>query len=78
MKKAVTPGKVSNGRKYIIDFSSVKKFEKIWIFHEVTIDLRQNSAVMQTLNSGKLIKILINMKNGQKFAKTKKYLFFFI
>ena len=50
-KKAIAPGKVSNGKKFMIDFSSVKKIEKIWIFHEVTIDLRQNSAVMQTSNS---------------------------
>ena len=52
-KKALATGKVSNGKKFMIDFSSVKKFEKIWIFHVVTIDLRQNSAVMQTSNSGK-------------------------
>ena len=67
MKKAVAPGKVSNGRKYVKDFSSVKKIEKIWIFQEVTIDLRKNFAVMQTSNSGKLIKIFINVKNGRKF-----------
>ena len=60
---------VSNSRKYIIDFSSVKKFEKIWIFQEVKIDLRKNSAVMQTSDSGKLVKIFINVKNGQKFCQ---------
>ena len=64
-KKAIATGKVSNGKKFMIDFSSVQKFEIIWIFHEVTIDLRKNSAVMQTSNSGKLIKNFINVKNGQ-------------
>ena len=68
-KKAVAPGKVWNGKKYIIDFSFVKKLEKIWIFQEVAIDLRKNSAVMQTSNSRKLIKIFINVKNGQKFCQ---------
>ena len=58
-KKATAPGKVSNGRQYIIDFNSVKKFEKIWIFQEVTLDLRKKSAVMQTPNSGKWLKIFI-------------------
>ena len=68
-KKAIALEKVSNSRKFIIDFSSVKKFEKFWIFEEVTIDLRKNSAVMQTSNSKKLIKIFINVKNGQKFCQ---------
>ena len=58
---------VSNGRKYIIDFSFIKKIEKIWIFMKVRIGLRKNFAVMQTSNSGKLIKIFINVKNSQKF-----------
>ena len=68
-KKAIALEKVSNSRKFIIDFSSVKKFEKFWIFEEVTIDLRKNSAVMQTSNSGKLIKIFINVKNGQRICQ---------
>ena len=76
--KSYSPGKVSNGRQYIIDFSSVKKFQKIWIFQEVTIDLRKNSAVMQTSNSGKLIKIFINIQNGQRFCQNWKiWLFLF-
>ena len=45
----------------------------------VKIGLRINFAVMQTSNSGKLIKIIINVKNGQNFAKTKKdHNFFYI
>jgi len=50
MEKAIAPRKVSNGRKYVKYFNSVKKFEKIWIFQEVTIDLRKKSAVMQLKN----------------------------
>ena len=57
---------VSNGRKYIIDISSAKKFAKIWVFHGIKIDSRKNSAVIQTSNSGKLTKIIKNMKNAQK------------
>ena len=58
---------VSNGRKYIIDISSVKKFEKICIFHETEIDFRKNSAVIQISNSGKLTKIIKNIKNAPNF-----------
>ena len=58
---------VSNGRKYIIDISSVKKFEKICIFHEIEINFRKNSAVIQISNSGKLTKIIKNIKNAPNF-----------
>ena len=69
---------VSNGRKSFIDFSSVKKFEKIWIFIEVKIGLRKNSAVMQTSNSGKSNKIFINVKKWSKhLPKLKKTTIFF-
>ena len=43
---------VSNGRKYILDISSLKKFEKIWKFHEIEIDFIKNCALIQASNSG--------------------------
>ena len=57
---------VSNGRRYILDISSVKKFEKIWKFHENQIDFIKNSAVIQASNSGKGTKVIKNIKNAQK------------
>ena len=52
------------GLKYIINFSSVKDFEKIWIFHEIKIDLRK---ILLSSNLGKLTKIFLNIKNSKKF-----------
>ena len=72
IKRFTFEAETKNGRKCIIDFSSVNKFEKIWIFQEIKVDLRKNSAVMQTLNSGKLIKIFLNVKNAQKFRLNKR------
>ena len=43
---------VSNGRKYILDISSLIKFEKIWKFHEIEIDFIKNCALIQASNSG--------------------------
>ena len=57
---------VSNGRKYILDISSAKKFEKIWKFHEIEIDFIENCAVIRASNSGKLTKIIKNIENIKK------------
>ena len=60
---------VSNGWKYITDIISVKEFEKIWIIYEIRIDFRKNSAVIQTSNSGKLTKIIKNIKKAQRILQ---------
>ena len=70
---------VSNGWKYNTDTIFVKEFEKIWIFYEIRIDFRKNSAVIQTSNSEKLTKIIKNVEFAQQIWQNyNRGCFFFI
>ena len=78
MKKAMAQGKVSNGRKYIKDFMSVKKFEKNL---DISRDYNWFWKKFCCYADFKFLKIDQNLykckKMVKKFKKTKKYDYFF-